>query len=194
MLVITNGTVFVSAHRVQIATGQQYVKAPFANFVSAHRVQIATWSSRPITDGTTTLSQRTACRSQLAPSSTNTTALLFVSAHRVQIATHPFYCGTCLIHFVSAHRVQIATDAQVILLHQHHLCLSAPRADRNPRRRSAGCIPLALSQRTACRSQPVRAAMSEGGVPLCLSAPRADRNGKCAQSTACGFVECAVSR
>ena len=149
MLVITNGTVFVSAHRVQIATGQQYVKAPFANFVSAHRVQIATWSSRPITDGTTTLSQRTACRSQLAPSSTNTTALLFVSAHRVQIATHPFYCGTCLIHFVSAHRVQIATDAQVILLHQHHLCLSAPRADRN---------------------------------------------GKCAQSTACGFVECAVSR
>ena len=27
MLVITNGTVFVSAHRVQIATGQQYVKA-----------------------------------------------------------------------------------------------------------------------------------------------------------------------
>ncbi len=131
MLVITNGTVFVSAHRVQIATGQQYVKAPFANFVSAHRVQIATWSSRPITDGTTTLSQRTACRSQLAPSSTNTTALLFVSAHRVQIAT----------------------DAQVILLHQHHLCLSAPRADRNPRRRSAGCIPLALSQRTACRSQ-----------------------------------------
>ena len=89
MLVITNGTVFVSAHRVQIATGQQYVKAPFANFVSAHRVQIATWSSRPITDGTTTLSQRTACRSQLAPSSTNTTALLFVSAHRVQIATGP---------------------------------------------------------------------------------------------------------
>ena len=67
MLVITNGTVFVSAHRVQIATGQQYVKAPFANFVSAHRVQIATWSSRPITDGTTTLSQRTACRSQPAP-------------------------------------------------------------------------------------------------------------------------------
>ena len=144
-----NGLLLLSAQFVRIATNDMLVITNGTVFVSAHRVQIATWSSRPITDGTTTLSQRTACRSQLAPSSMNTTALLFVSAHRVQIATHPFYCGTCLIHFVSAHRVQIATDAQVILLHQHHLCLSAPRADRN---------------------------------------------GKCAQSTACGFVECAVSR
>ena len=64
MLVITNGTVFVSAHRVQIATGQQYVKAPFANFVSAHRVQIATAKRKEIF----------ACA-------------LFASAHRVQIAT-----------------------------------------------------------------------------------------------------------
>ena len=126
-----NGLLLLSAQFVRIATNDMLVITNGTVFVSAHRVQIATWSSRPITDGTTTLSQRTACRSQLAPSSTNTTALLFVSAHRVQIAT----------------------DAQVILLHQHHLCLSAPRADRNPRRRSAGCIPLALSQRTACRSQ-----------------------------------------
>ena len=109
MLVITNGTVFVSAHRVQIATGQQYVKAPFANFVSAHRVQIATWSSRPITDGTTTLSQRTACRSQPTRRSSCSISTTFVSAHRVQIATR-------------------AVDPQDVSL---SLCLSAPRADRN---------------------------------------------------------------
>ena len=64
MLVNTNGTVFVSVHRVQIATGQQYVKAPFANFVSAHRVQIATFNPISITHW-----------------------LNFASAHRVQIAT-----------------------------------------------------------------------------------------------------------
>ena len=51
------------------------------------------------------------------------------------------------------------------------LCLSAPRADRN-------LLFAAVARRDL----------------LCLSAPRADRNGKCAQSTACGFVECAVSR
>ena len=64
MLVITNGTVFVSVHRVQIATGTTPGSGCTSCFVSAHRLQIATWSSRPITDGTTTLSQRTACRSQ----------------------------------------------------------------------------------------------------------------------------------
>ena len=97
---------FASAHRVQIATFLRGGGVMPFDFVSAHRVQIATWSSRPITDGTTTLSQRTACRSQLC---------------KVDLRLHP----------------------QQI---------------------------------------------------LCLSAPRADRNGKCAQSTACGFVECAVSR
>ena len=64
MLVITNGTVFVSAHRVQIATGPQYHKAPFANFVSAHRVQIATFNPISITHW-----------------------LNFASVHRVQNAT-----------------------------------------------------------------------------------------------------------
>ena len=64
MLVITNGMAFVSAHRVQIATIKDQHRAYYLRFVSAHRVQIATWSSRPITDGTTTLSQRTARRSQ----------------------------------------------------------------------------------------------------------------------------------
>lgn len=64
MLVITNGTVFVSVHRVQIATFNPISITHWLNFASAHRLQIATWSSRPITDGTTTLSQRTACRSQ----------------------------------------------------------------------------------------------------------------------------------
>ena len=42
MLVITNGTVFVSAHRVQIATFNPISITHWLNFASAHRVQIAT--------------------------------------------------------------------------------------------------------------------------------------------------------
>lgn len=42
MLVITNGTVFVSVHRVQIATGTTPGSGCTSCFVSAHRLQIAT--------------------------------------------------------------------------------------------------------------------------------------------------------
>ncbi len=77
----------------------------------------------------------------------------------------------CTPFFVSAHRVQIATQVPVMVKKQGQLCLSAPRADRNHKR-----------------------VKWDKDQWLCLSAPRADRNGKCAQSTACGFVECAVSR
>ena len=64
MLVNTNGTVFVSVHRVQIATGTTPGSGCTSCFVSAHRLQIATprmplWIS----------------------------AVTFVSAHRLQIAT-----------------------------------------------------------------------------------------------------------
>ena len=56
--------IFVSAHRVQIATNAGDGEISDMDFVSAHRVQIATGFS---------------CLRQ--------TALSFVSAHRVQIAT-----------------------------------------------------------------------------------------------------------
>ena len=42
MLVNTNGTVFVSVHRVQIATGTTPGSGCTSCFVSAHRLQIAT--------------------------------------------------------------------------------------------------------------------------------------------------------
>lgn len=42
MLVNTNGTVFVSVHRVQIATAVLAVVIGMSTFVSAHRLQIAT--------------------------------------------------------------------------------------------------------------------------------------------------------
>ena len=64
MLVNTNGTVFVSVHRVQIATGTTPGSGCTSCFVSAHRVQIATCFS-PLSLG----------------------GIFFVSAHRVQIAT-----------------------------------------------------------------------------------------------------------
>ena len=55
--------------------------------------------------------------------------------------------------FVLAHRVQIATVDPRRSLVQQALCLSAPRADRNPWRCAVVCDNISLSQRTACRSQ-----------------------------------------
>lgn len=56
--------IFVSVHRVQIATGTTPGSGCTSCFVSAHRLQIATWAA------CSTASER-----------------FFVSAHRVQIAT-----------------------------------------------------------------------------------------------------------
>ena len=130
MLVITNGTVFVSAHRVQIATGQQYVKAPLANFVSAHRVQIATFNPISITHW-----------------------LNFASAHRVQIATLPVeHAGVHRILCLSAPRADRNTcrgpeQTPDGTLPQRTAC----RSQRG--QRAAGEQAATLSQRTACRSQ-----------------------------------------
>ena len=162
--------IFVSAHRVQIATILHGKRVDLLAFVSAHRVQIAT-SSSPVS-------------LFLRP---------FVSAHRVQIATSYSPVSLFLRPFVSAHRVQIATAEVADLALYPVLCLSAPRADRNLfGRYQHDAVPLCLSAPRADRNTlPPYNTQTQA---LCLSAPRADRNGKCAQSTACGFVECAVSR
>ena len=78
-----------------------------------------------------TLSQRTACRSQRRYGS------------RIPL----------IRRFVSAHRVQIATGDMYITFTNGSLCLSAPRADRNLFREGDLRLSIALSQRTACRSQ-----------------------------------------
>ena len=97
--------------------------------------------------------------------------LLLLSAQFVRIATNDMLVNTNGTVFVSVHRVRIATETQSATWRGVTLCLSALRADHN---------------------DPGHAAAGDGG--LCLNALRADHNGKCAQSTACGFVECAVSR
>ena len=131
MLVITNGTVFVSAHRVQIATvdetGRCYVyrlclSAPRADrnksrlhptsraslCLSAPRADRNRGSS-PISRTTSALSQRTACRSQPPRSQIWLCTPFFVSPQRLPIATgHNLMQGRDRA-FVSAHRVQIAT-------------------------------------------------------------------------------------
>ena len=120
MLVITNGTVFVSAHRVQIATGQQYVKAPFANFVSAHRVQIATWSSRPITDGTTTLPQCTACRSQRVPH--RGVAVRRALSQRTACRSQPRGCRSGSLPSPLSQRTACRSQRQMCIKHRVRIC------------------------------------------------------------------------
>ena len=90
------------------------------------------------------LSQRTACGSQPRPNRRRGVVLHFVSAHRVQIAT-----------------------AEVADLALHPvLCLSAPRADRNSGAGDGQKTGAALSQRTACRSQPQARQMGQGSMAL----------------------------
>ena len=122
------------------------------------------------------MSQRTACRSQLAHDLRDRGIGPFVSAHRVRIATETqsaTWRGVtlCLSALRADHndgKAGLLLDGILCLnalradhniranrmITIHHLCLSALRADHNRSRVRAARRSDTLSQRTACRSQP----------------------------------------